>query len=188
MAEPSPAAGRLLQREDALLVVIDVQERLLPHVAGPEEVVANIVKLLRFARTVGIPVVLTEQLKLGSTVSEISRELPGITPISKTEFGCLACEGFAEALRNSGRKALVLVGLEAHICVMQTALQTISEYTVHVVGDAVSSRSLANRDAALQRMAQAGVVLTSTEMLMYEVLARAGTDEFKAVLELVRSL
>jgi len=182
-----PAAGRLLRREDAVLVVVDVQERLLPHVVGPEEVVANIVKLLRFARVVGIPVVLTEQLKLGPTVAEISRELPGISPIGKTEFGCLACDAFAEALGVLGRRVLVIAGLEAHICVMQTALQAIPGYTVHVVGDAVSSRSLANRDAALQRMAQAGVVVTSTEMLLYEIMARAGTEEFRAALELVKN-
>ena len=180
-------AGPLLQRDHAALVVVDVQERLLPHVVGGEEVVANIVTLLRFARIVGLPVLLTEQLKLGPTVAEIRRELPGVDPILKTEFGCLGCEGFTEALRGLGRKALILVGLETHICVMQTALQAASEYTVHVVADAVSSRALAEKDAALQRLVHSGVVVTTTETLMYEVLARAGTDEFRAVLELVKS-
>jgi nicotinamidase-related amidase len=177
----------LLQREDAVLVVIDVQERLLPHVVGGGEVVANIVKLLRFAGIVGLPVVLTEQLKLGPTVDEIKRELPSTTPVVKTEFGCLACERFAEVLGGSGRKVLVLVGLEAHICVAQTALQAISEYGVQVVGDAVSSRSLADKETALRRMVQSGVIVTTAEMLMYEILARAGTDEFRAVLELVKA-
>ncbi len=187
MTPSAPAASRLLHREDALLAVIDVQERLLPHVVGGGEVVANIVKLLRFAGIVGLPVLLTEQLKLGPTVDAIKRELPSTTPILKTEFGCLACEGFAEAVRASGRNALVLVGLEAHICVAQTALQAISEYGVHVVGDAVSSRSLADKETALRRMAQSGVTVTTTEMLMYEILGRAGTDEFRAVLELVKA-
>jgi nicotinamidase-related amidase len=186
MAEQPGPAGQLLRREDAVLAVIDVQERLLPHVVGGDGLVSSIVKLLRFARIVGLPVIATEQLKLGATVGAIRDELPAVAPIGKTEFGCFGCEGFAEALAAFERSALILTGIEAHICIAQTALQALPTYAVHVVSDAVSSRTAHDRDIALERMRQAGAVVTSAEMLMYELLVRAGTDEFRKVLELVK--
>ena len=180
------APGGLLCREDAVLVVVDVQKRLAPAIAECDRVVASIVKLLRFARIAELPVLCTEQIKLGDTVDEIRAELPGITPIQKAEFGCFGCAEFVEALWNLGRRTLVLTGIEAHICVLQTALGALPDYAVHAVADAMSSRALENRDLALRRMLHAGVTVTSTEMVMYEVLRRAGTDEFRAVLQLVK--
>lgn len=185
LGSPAPGA-KLLRREDVVLAVIDVQERLLPAVADGDRVVANIVKLLRFAQIIDLPVILTEQQKLGATVEPIRAEIPGVEPISKMEFGCFACAGFAEAVEALGRSALVLAGIEAHICVAQTALAAIPDYAVHVVSDAISSRSPDDRDAALKRMMQSGATITSTEMVMYELLGRAGTDEFRAVLKLVK--
>jgi nicotinamidase-related amidase len=186
MTGTAKRGAELLQREDAVLVVIDVQERLLPAVADGEAVVANIVKLLRFAQIIELPVILTEQQKLGSIVAPVRGEIPGVEPIGKMEFGCFACPDFREALHASGRNTLVLSGIEAHICIAQTALAAIPQYAVHVVSDAVSSRSADDRKVALKRMLQAGVTITSTEMLMYELLGRAGTDEFRAVLKLVK--
>ena len=187
MSAPIQSARRLIQRKDAVLVVIDVQERLLPHITGGEAIVANIAKLAQFARIIGLPVVVTEQVKLGGTIPGIAQHLPDVEPITKAEFGCLGCEGFTRALSTLGRSTLILVGIEAHICVGQTALQALEGYTVHVVSDAVGSRSPDNRQVALERMRQAGAVITSTEMVMYELLARAGTDEFRAVLPLVKN-
>jgi isochorismate hydrolase len=183
--QPETGNG-LLRREDAVLLVIDVQERLLPAIANGEAVVANIVKLLRFAQIIELPVILTEQQKLGATVEAVRAEIPGVEPISKMEFGCFACSDFEEAVRGSGRNTLVLSGIEAHICVAQTALGAVPEYGVHVLSDAISSRSLDDKKVALKRMLQAGVTITSTEMLMYELLGQAGTDEFRAVLKLVK--
>ena len=179
-------SGALLRREDAALLVIDVQERLLPVIAEGQGVVDNIVKLVRFSRIVGLPVILTEQLKLGETVEEIRAELPDLQPITKVEFSCLACEDFVEALSHLGRKTLILTGIEAHICVAQTALEALPDYEVHAVSDAMSSRSTHNREVALQRMRLAGVTVTSTEMLIFELLRRAATEEFRAALELVK--
>lgn len=187
LMDGQPETGSsLLLRDDAVLLVIDVQERLLPTIANGDAVVANIVKLLRFAQIIELPVILTEQQKLGPTVAPIRSEIPGVEPISKIEFGCFDCPDFRGALHASERDTLVLSGIEAHICVAQTALAAIPEYGVHVVSDAVSSRSLDDRKVALKRMLQAGVTITSTEMLMYELLGRAGTDEFRAVLKLVK--
>ena len=186
MPTTAEANSRLVHRDDAILLVIDVQERLLPHIAGGEALVANIAKLVQFARIIGLPVVVTEQVRLGPTVAGIAQHLADVEPITKAEFGCLGCEGFTERLTVLGRNTLILTGIEAHICVAQTALQALDHYTVHVVRDAVGSRCRANRRVALDRMREAGVVITSTEMVMYELLARAGTDEFRAVLPLVK--
>ena len=158
MSAQNGASHRLLQREDAALVVIDVQERLLPVIADGDRVVASIVKLLRFAQIVDLPVILTEQQKLGATVEPIRAEIPGVEPVSKIEFSCFACPAFAEADR-LGRGTLVLAGIEAHICVAQTALAAVPDYAVHVVSDAISSRSLDDKEVALERMMQGGVTM-----------------------------
>jgi nicotinamidase-related amidase len=176
----------LLRRDDCVLAVVDVQERLLPHIHDGAAVVANIVKLARFARIVGMPILWAEQEKLGPTVPAIRAELADLEPCGKAEFGCLGCAGFQERLASLGRNTLVLCGIEAHICVAQTALQALPEYRVHVVADAVGSRAPASREIALARLRQAGATVTCVEMFFYEVLRKAGTDEFRAVLPLVK--
>jgi nicotinamidase-related amidase len=178
--------GGFITRDNCLLVVIDVQEKLMPAIAGREAVMANIVRLARFAGIVGIPVVVTEQEKLGLTVPEVRECLPGENPVKKVHFNCLSCHDFRDRVHGSGRKTLVLTGAEAHICVAQTALHAMPGYNVHVVADAISSRVPENREIALKRMMQEGALITSTEMFIYEILGRAGTDEFKAVLPLVK--
>jgi isochorismate hydrolase len=177
---------RLLKREDCVLVVIDAQERLLPVIHGQEEVVANIAKLVQFAGIVGLPVVATEQMKLGATVPAVTGAGLAEPAIAKISFDCFGCEEFSQKIKALKRKTLVLAGVEAHICVLQTALSALEDHRVQVVGDAVSSRNLGNRDLALARLRQAGGVVTSTEMFIYEILRQAGTEEFKATLPLVK--
>lgn len=176
----------LIRREDCVFVVIDFQERLLPVIAHKDRILENVVRLAKFARIVGLPVIVTEQEKLGSTVPEVKTGLPDVVPISKVHFNCLFCDEFAEEIERTGRNTLILTGVEAHICVAQTALHALSRYTVHVVNDATSSRTLENRATALERMRGAGAVITSTEMVIYELLQRAGTEEFKSALHLVK--
>jgi isochorismate hydrolase len=163
-----------------------MQEKLFPAVAEKETLAANVVRLARFSRIVGIPVIITEQEKLGSTLPEIRDELREIAPILKTDFNCFGSALFIEKVKATKRKTLILTGTEAHICVAQTALSGVSEYSVHVVSDAISSRSLRNREIALTRMMQAGVTVTSTEMVIYEIMKKAGTDVFREVLKLVK--
>lgn len=179
-------AGGLLAREDAALVIIDVQERLLPVIANKGALLANVVKLVRFAKLLKLPVIASEQMKLGPTVPEIRGELPDLEPDIKLEFDALKCAPFAEHLGALNRKSLVVVGIEAHICVAQTVLHALLHYKVHVIGDAIGSRSTDNCKLAIERMRQAGAVISSTEMAMYELLEKAGTDEFRAALELVK--
>jgi nicotinamidase-related amidase len=131
-------------------------------------------------------VVLTQQQKLGLTLPDILRELPDVNPIEKTEFNCFLSEPFMETLNRLDRKYLVLAGIEAHICVTQTALGALPTYGVQVVSDAVSSRAPHNRETALIRMQQHGILMTSTEMVIYELLEKAGTETFKEVLKLVK--
>jgi nicotinamidase-related amidase len=108
------------------------------------------------------------------------------SPIPKTYINCPASDGFVGRVKKTGRKTLVLVGVEAHICVAQTALSALALYNVQVVSDAISSRTIDNRTIAAERMRAAGAIVTSTEMFMYEILQKAGTEEFRRVLPLVR--
>ncbi len=176
----------LLDRADCVLLVVDAQERLVPALAGAGGAVANIVRLLKFARIVGMPVICTEQQKLGATVGEIQAELAGEEPVVKSEFDGMLSPAVCDRLQRTRRTALILAGFEAHICVAQTALHAAETRVVHVVSDAVASRDPHNKAVALERLRWAGVVVTSTEMVMYELLKRAGTDEFRSVLALVR--
>lgn len=180
------AACRLLSREDTVLIIVDMQERLLPVMFNKEKILTNVLKLVRFAKIIGLPVLVTEQEKLGATIPEIRAELPEMVPVNKVEFDACRCGGFTEQLHRLGRNSAVLVGIESHICITQTALSLLPRYTVHVVSDAVSSRSPDDWNIALQRMRQGGAVISSTEMVIYELLQKAGTDEFKAALRLVK--
>ena len=186
MPEISPVTQNLLARENCVLVIIDMQERLIPAVAESARTLENIVRLIKFARLVGLPTILTEQEKLGATVSELRVEIPEAQPIRKTEFDCFACAGFPKRLDDIGRDTLIIAGLETHICVAQTALQALPHYHVHVVSDATSSRAMHNWSTALERMRYSGATITTTEMVIYELLRRAGTDEFRAALALVK--
>jgi nicotinamidase-related amidase len=176
----------LIRESDSLLVIIDMQERLFPAMAEKELLADNVLKLARFARIIGLPVLMTEQEKLGVTLPQIRQELSGVEPVSKEEFDCFGVQAFRQKLKSMNRKTLILSGIEAHICVAQTAISAVPEYSVHVVADAISSRSVRNREVALERMMQAGVTVTSTEMAIYEILKRAGTDIFREVLKLVK--
>jgi isochorismate hydrolase len=178
--------GPLLNPDDVLLVIIDMQERLLPVITGKERIVENVRKLAKFARILGLPIILTEQQNLDTTKPEISAELGEIQPISKLAFNCFGSRAFTDQVHHLGRNTLIIAGIEAHICVAQTALNAPTSHTVHVVSDAIASRSPHNWEVALDRMRQAGVTITSTEMVIYELLREAGTDEFREALKLVK--
>jgi len=176
----------LLKTEESLLVIIDIQERLLPVMAEKEDILANAVKLAKFSAIVDLPVLVTEQQKLGPTVGEIADALNDPAKVSKISFDCFGEEDFVRVLEDRKVKNLILCGIEAHICVAQTALSALRGYNVHVVADAAGSRNPRNRDLAFDRLGRAGAVLTTTEMVIYELLGKAGTDEFKAALKLVK--
>ena len=177
----------LLRRDNCLLVIIDMQQKLVPLMHERERLVASVSRLARFAGIVGLPVVVSEQTNLGPTIGEVASVLPpGAAPVEKISFDCFGCPPFQEKLWELERPNLVLAGIESHICVAQTALSALVGHGVHIIADAVSSRRESNRQVALARLQQAGAVLSSVEMCMYEILRQAGTDEFRQVLPLVK--
>ena len=181
-----PLSSPLLDRSKCVLVVVDAQEKLLPVIHGQEEVVANIVRLVRFCRMAEVPVLATEQIKLGATVEPIREALDEHVPVIKDTFSCFASEVFRDALASTGRDTLLVCGVEAHVCVFQTCLEGATAHPVQVAADAVSSRTPRNAQLALDRLARAGVAVTSTETAIFEMLRKAGTDEFRRTLPLVK--
>ena len=181
--------GELCPREDSLLLVLDVQERVLPHVFRKETVVNNCQKLIQVARILAIPTLLTEHYPqgLGTTVKEVKELLPDIVPIEKVSFSCCGHPPFIERLAAVGKKAIIVCGVEAHVCVMQTALDLLGRnYLPFVVQDAISSRTEENWKAAVARLTQAGAMLVTTEMITFELLRKAPSEEFRQVLPLFR--
>ena len=179
----------LIQRDGTVLVVIDVQERLFPHIHDKETVSLNIRRLVRFASIIGMPIIVTEQYPkgLGRTIPEIRGLIQNLRPIEKLDFNCFGSREFREALEELKAENLILTGIEAHICVSQTAIDGVERgYRVYIVADATSSRREVDKLIALERARQYGAVIVSTEMLIYELLRRAGTKEFKEALKLVK--
>lgn len=177
----------LMNRADSALVVIDVQERLLPAIAGGRRVLWNITRLVRGAKLLGIPVVGTEQYPkgLGPTVPELASLLPPLP--TKLMFSCRECFQVLEPLRVEGRHKLVVAGIEAHVCVLQSVLDLLAEgWRVYIPVDAVGSRFAVDYEMALRRMESAGAVLTTTEAILFEWCELAGTPEFKEISLLVR--
>ena len=184
------AADFKLDRDQAVLVVIDVQERLVPAMKEKvyKKVKGNIELLLEGARQLGIPVVTTEQYPrgLGHTVAELV-EGCGDTVIEKVSFGCCGEQKFNDALKKIGRKQIIVTGMEAHVCVYQTVLGLLEEgYAVHLVRDAICSRSKDNFQAAIVNSGAAGAVISTTEMALFQMLKEAGTPEFKAISKMLK--
>ncbi|MFP4589543.1 MAG: isochorismatase family protein [Candidatus Bipolaricaulota bacterium] len=178
--------GSLINRDDCALVIVDIQEKLIPAIEESEPMIENVVRLIQFSKIVSLPVVTTEQIKLGDTINSIKEEIQNPRPITKSSFNCFCSEDFMERVEELDRSTLILVGIEAHICVAQTALGSPSGYRIQVVRDAVSSRDIEDRKVALNRIDRSGGTITTTEMLIYELLERANTEEFKRVLPLVK--
>jgi len=181
----------LLDRNRSALVIIDVQEKLFPHIHEHDRLLVRIDLLISAAKLMGIPILLTEQYPkgLGSTIEEIRRLIPEIEPVTKMEFSCIPATGFMERLSSLHRDQFVLAGIEAHICVAQTALDLASRGgRVVVTADATSSRRPVDAQFAWHRMEQSGLAVSTAEAVVFEWLRRAGTDEFKAIQPKVRQL
>jgi nicotinamidase-related amidase len=177
-----------LDRSRTALVVVDVQEAFRSAVLDFEQVARNVATLVRGARILGLPTIVTEQYPkgLGHTVAEVSEHLH-VTPIEKVAFSAVDADGFPGALHGAERDQVLLCGIEAHVCVNQTAQDLIADgREVHVAQDAVSSRSAENRALGLHRMERSGALATSVETALFELLRQAGTPEFKEVQALVK--
>lgn len=186
--QTSNPALRPLRPEECALAVIDIQEKLLPPIFNKEELLRNAKLLVHLAKLIGVPIVATTQYArgLGAIVPEISELLQGVTVHDKLEFSCFGSDDFCGALKSlpGQRNTLLLCGMEAHICVTQTALGALNRgYLVHVASDAVGSRTESNWKIGLRRMEAAGAVISSTEMTMYELMRASGTPVFKEMLK-----
>jgi len=176
----------MLEKDNAILAVIDLQDSLLAKMPAADTIVDESLKLIRSVRELGLPVVWTEQYPrgLGRTRDSVVEALEGCgQPLEKVSFGCFGAPGFREALAKTGRNQLLIVGIEAHVCVLQTALAGLEEgYGVFVASDASGSRRRGDYEAALARMRRNGVEIVTAEMAIFELLGRAGTPEVKRVL------
>ena len=177
-----------LDSNRAALVVIDVQEGFRKAIPEFEAIAAAIATMVRGAELIGIPIIVTEQYPkgLGATVPEVAEHLPeGTSRLPKTVFSAAAADGFDLG----GREQAIVCGIETHVCVNQTVLDLLAAGTeVHVVADAVGSRSAANRELGLAKAERAGAWWTSVETALFELLGEAGGDRFKAVQKLVLEL
>ena len=182
-----PRSPELMSAHDTALLVVDVQQRLVPAIAGHARVVWNVRRLVDGARVLGLPVIATEQYPagLGPTVPELAERL-GPVP-AKLSFSCCGCPEAFAPLEQSGVHKLLVCGIEAHVCVQQTVLDLLSAgWRVYVAVDAIGSRFAIDYETALERMDSAGATLTSTEAVLFEWCQVAGTPQFKQISQLAR--
>jgi nicotinamidase-related amidase len=173
-------------------VIIDVQERFIPVIDRYDAVIANIDRLIRGIHLLDVPLLITEQYVkgLGHTVAPLREALgatSGYHPIEKMTFSAAGSGEFLSELRRLKKKQILLAGIETHVCVYQTAIDLLAAgHEVTLLADAVSSRTAENRELAIRRLMSEGVTLASTEMVLFEMLVEAGTDEFRAISKLVK--
>lgn len=178
-----------LKREDAVLVMIDFQERLMPVMRDHEDLEESVCKLVNGIKILGVPVIVTQQYTkgLGPTVPAIAETLGEFSPIEKTDFSAAGELNFLEALNETGKTSIILCGIETHVCVAQTALILLElGYDVFLVEDAVSSRDKQDKKTAIKRMVQAGARPVSIEAVLFELLGSAKAAEFKEISRIVK--
>ncbi len=176
-------------REDSICLVIDIQERLVPAMEESEVFVENSKKLIQGLQILGLPLLVTQQYTkgLGETIEDIKMLIPDFQYIEKKDFSCFDELAFAEKLAGSGKKTVIICGIESHVCVLQTAIDLkASGYMPVVVMDCVSSRSFDNVDLAAERFRYEGVMMTSCESVLFELTRSAGAPGFKEISKLVK--
>jgi nicotinamidase-related amidase len=179
----------VLEIDQTLLLVVDVQTKLFAAMHEKEALLRNLQVLIKGAGILGLPIIATEQYPagLGDTLAEVAALMPDVKPIDKMSFSCWGEKRCMEAVANSGRKQVLLAGIETHVCVYQTAMDLLDGgYGVQVVTDAVSSRTPANRDAGLQKMRDGGAGLTTIEIALFELLRTAESPNFRELSRLIK--
>lgn len=173
-----------LDKSDTALVIIDIQDRLAAVMKVKDEVIKNCLHLIELSKMLNIPIIVTEQYPkgLGYTVAEIKEQLPSYQPVEKLTFSCCEEPNFLNEIKKLNKRTIILTGMETHICVLQTCIGLLREgYHVHLVRDAVCSRSKENWKTGVEFMRDAGAVVTCTETVLFQLLKVAGTEEFKAI-------
>ena len=177
-----------LTPQNAALVVIDVQERLMNVMPRRVETLAAIQKLIGAAHVLKLPTLVTAQYikGLGPVCAEIVEATPGITPLEKMTFSCCGSEEFLRELKDLRRQRIILCGIEAHVCVQQTAIDLMKDYVVYIAADAVCSRQRHDHKVAIERMRDCGAIITTVESAVFELLRESGTEQFKEILPLFK--
>lgn len=178
-----------LERNHTVLLVIDLQERLLPHINGHEGVMKHIGILLEGMKVLQVPVLLTEQYRkgLGETVQGVREHLETYAPMEKMTFSCCDDNAFSLALETQAKKNVVICGIETHVCVLQTTIDLLEKgYQPVVIEDCTSSRKPGDKAIAIERMRQEGAIISSYESVLFELARISGTPEFKAISKLVK--
>lgn len=179
----------LLNRENTGLLIIDVQEKLMEVMGHKHGIVENIIKLLHLSDLFNLPLILTEQYPrwLGPTLQGIQDLLPTYEPITKMHFNCCDVEAFNDRLEGERLQSVIVTGVESHICVFQTCVCLLQRgYAVHVPQDAVDSRTDDNWRVGLELLREAGAFITSAETIIYQIMGKAGTEEFKKMLKILK--
>ena len=186
----SRSHSHLLHPDETIIVVIDMQEPFLRTIHERDRVIKNVCSLLRGAKILRVPIVSTVQnfKAMGDVIPEVKAHLPPLLPpFDKLTFSSYADPGFASELNRSGRKQVLICGVETHICISQTALSLMTAgYQVHVCADAASSRTVENWRMGLEKIRQAGGLVTSMETALFELLQQAGTADFREILAIVK--
>lgn len=180
---------KVLDSQQAVLLIVDVQEGFRKQLKDLDNLTRNITILAEAAKILKVPVFLTEQYPqgLGKTIAEIAACLGEHQYFDKTTFSCCRGNGFMEALAATGRKQVILCGIEAHVCVSQTAHELMQHnYDVHVINDAIASRNPRNKELGYEKMISSGAVPSAVEIALFEMLVESGTEQFKAVQRLVK--
>jgi nicotinamidase-related amidase len=179
----------MLDIQNCCLVVVDVQGKLAQLMHDKESLFKNIQVLIQAAKILNIPILWRQQCPdaLGPTVPQIAELLSGVEPINKASFSCCGCDKFNDKLNELSRQQVLLCGIEAHVCIYQTAADLLSKgFTVEVIADAVSSRTPENKHIAITKMSAVGANVTSTEMALFELLKTADHPHFKQIAKLVK--
>jgi nicotinamidase-related amidase len=189
VSEKTMRHENLLDAKQSALVIVDLQEAFRPVIFEFERIAARIAMMAQAAALLGVPVLVTEQspAKLGATVDEVRRVVQGIEPIGKTAFSCCGSDTFCQALLKTQVRQVMLAGIEAHVCISQTAHDLLARgLQVHVLSDCVSSRTAANRDVGLKKMDRAGVIPSASEMALFELMVDARHEQFRAIQKLIK--
>ena len=179
----------MLKKEDAVLVVVDVQGKLATLMYEKEDFFSNVIRMIKGAKVLNVPIIWNEQLpdKLGKTIPEIAKHLEGKQPLVKKSFSCCGNVDFVQTLASYNRKQVLLVGMETHICVYQTARDLLdSGYEVYVVTDAVASRKWENKQVGLSMMKDMGAKYTSVEMALFDMFETTEGDQFREIVQIVK--
>jgi len=179
----------ILRKSDTALLIIDIQERILGVMQNSETLIENTLKLIKGSKILNIPIFYTEQYPkgLGETSSKLKEELSDIEAVQKLSFSCSGAGNLFDEMKKKEIKQVVICGIESHVCVQQTALDLLANgFQVNIAADAVSSRRVFDYNIALNRMAKHGAEITTTEVVLFELLEVCGTPEFKAISKLVK--